>query len=86
MVLTWLLLRWALAAALVLVLVGSPVTNFGFLGVVVINLIVNAIVNAGPYSSLYGYDANSNQIYWKDNSSNTPFVFEFLILACKSKT
>lgn len=43
-----------------------------------INIIVNALINEGPYSSLYGYDQNSNQIYWKDNSSNTEYVYEFL--------
>ncbi|MBR2373300.1 MAG: hypothetical protein IKA87_03620 [Lentisphaeria bacterium] len=47
-------------------------------GQILINLIVNALVNAGPYSSLYGYDANSNQIYWKDNGSNTAYVYQFL--------
>ena len=47
-------------------------------GQILIDLIVNALVNAGPYSSLYGYDANSNQIYWKDNASNTAYVYQFL--------
>ena len=43
-----------------------------------INIIVNALINEGPYSSLYGYDQNSNQIYWKDNTSNTEYVYDFL--------
>lgn len=43
-----------------------------------IDIIVNALINEGPYSSLYGYDQNSNQIYWKDNSSNTEYVYQFL--------
>lgn len=47
-------------------------------GQILVDLIVNAIVNAGPYSSLYGYDANSNQIYWKDNAFNTSYVYQFL--------
>lgn len=47
-------------------------------GQILVDLIVNALVNAGPYSSLYGYDANSNQIYWKDNASNTAYVYQFL--------
>ena len=40
-------------------------------GQILIDMIVNSFVNNGPYSSLYGYDANSNQIYWKDNTTNT---------------
>ena len=47
-------------------------------GQILVDLIVNALINAGPYSSLYGYDANSNQIYWKDNVSNTSYVYQFL--------
>ena len=47
-------------------------------GQILVDLIVNALVNAGPYSSLYGYDANSYQIYWKDNSANTAYVYQFL--------
>ena len=47
-------------------------------GQVLVNMIVNALINAGPYSSVYGWDANSNQIYWKDNTSNTEFVYQFL--------
>lgn len=44
----------------------------------IINVIVNAVINEGPYGSVYGYDKNSNQIYWKDNSSNSEFMFQFL--------
>ncbi len=47
-------------------------------GQVLVNMIVNALINAGPYGSVYGWDANSNQIYWKDNTSNTEFVYQFL--------
>ena len=43
-----------------------------------INVIVNAVIGEGPYGSVYGYDQNSNQIYWKDNSSNTEYMFQFL--------
>jgi len=43
-----------------------------------INVIVNAVIGEGPYGSLYGYDQNSNQIYWKDNSTNTEYMFQFL--------
>lgn len=47
-------------------------------GQTLINLIVNAFINAGPYGSVYGYDANSNQIYWKDNVTNTEYIRQFL--------
>ena len=47
-------------------------------GQTLIDIIVNAVINAGPYSSLYGYDSNSNQIYWKDNLSDTLYVYTFL--------
>ena len=43
-----------------------------------INVLVNSVIGTGPAGAVYAYDQNSNQIYWKDNSSNTPFVFEFL--------
>jgi len=43
-----------------------------------INVLVNSVIGTGPAGAVYAYDKNSNQIYWKDNSSNTPFVFEFL--------
>ncbi len=47
-------------------------------GQVLVNLIVNAFINAGPYGSVYGYDKNSNQIYWKDNTSNSEYIYQFL--------
>jgi len=43
-----------------------------------LDVLVNSVIGAGPYSSVYAWDANSNQIYWKDNSSNTEYVYEFL--------
>lgn len=43
-----------------------------------INIVVNAAINEGPYDSVYGYDANSNQIYWKDNLTNCQYMFVFL--------
>lgn len=43
-----------------------------------LNVLVNSIIGEGPYGSLYAWDANSNQIYWKDNSSNTDYTFQFL--------
>ena len=36
-----------------------------------LNVLVNSIIGEGPAGSVYAWDANSNQIYWKDNSSNT---------------
>ena len=47
-------------------------------GQTLVNIIVNAAVGEGPYGSVYGYDQNSNQIYWKDNSSNTSYAMQFL--------
>jgi len=47
-------------------------------GQTLVNIIVNAAVGEGAYSSVYGYDQNSNQIYWKDNSSNTSYAMQFL--------
>ena len=43
-----------------------------------LNVLVNSVVGEGPYGSVYAWDANSNQIYWKDNSSNTQYVYQFL--------
>ncbi len=43
-----------------------------------LNVLVNSIIGEGPWSSVYAWDANSNQIYWKDNSSNTAYVYQFL--------
>ena len=47
-------------------------------GQAVLNVLVNSVIGAGPYSSVYAWDSNSNQIYWKDNSSNSEYVFQFL--------
>ncbi|MBE6371623.1 MAG: hypothetical protein E7055_06070 [Lentisphaerae bacterium] len=47
-------------------------------GQTLVNIIVNAAVGEGAYGSVYGYDQNSNQIYWKDNSSNTSYSMQFL--------
>ena len=47
-------------------------------GQTLVNIIVNAAVGEGAYGSVYGYDQNSNQIYWKDNSSNTSYAMQFL--------
>ena len=47
-------------------------------GQTLVNVIVNAVINEGPYGSVYGWDQNSNQIYWKDNASNSEFIYQFL--------
>ena len=47
-------------------------------GQAVLNVLVNSVIGAGPYGSVYAWDADSNQIYWKDNSSNSEYVFQFL--------
>lgn len=47
-------------------------------GQVLLDVLVNSVIGAGPQDSLYAWDANSNQIYWKDNSSNSSYVFQFL--------
>lgn len=43
-----------------------------------LNVLVNSVIGEGPYSSVYAWDANSNQIYWKDNTANTEYVYQFL--------
>ena len=43
-----------------------------------LNVLVNSVIGEGPYSSVYAWDANSNQIYWKDNAANTEYVYQFL--------
>ena len=43
-----------------------------------LNVLVDSVIGEGPYSSVYAWDQNSNQIYWKDNSSNTEYVYQFL--------
>lgn len=47
-------------------------------GQAVLNVLVNSVIGEGPYGSVYAWDANSNQIYWKDNTSNTSYVYQFL--------
>lgn len=47
-------------------------------GQAVLNVLVNSVIGEGPWSSVYAWDQNSNQIYWKDNSSNTAYVYQFL--------
>ena len=43
-----------------------------------LNVLVNSVIGEGPYSSVYAWDSNSNQIYWKDNKANTEYVYQFL--------
>ena len=43
-----------------------------------LNVLVDMVIGEGPFSSVYAWDANSNQIYWKDNTSNTSYVYQFL--------
>lgn len=47
-------------------------------GEVMVNVMVESIIGEGPYGSVYGWDANSNQIYWKDNSANADYNYQFL--------
>ena len=47
-------------------------------GQALLDVLVNSVIGEGPYGSVYAWDQNSNQIYWKDNSSNTQYVYEFL--------
>ena len=35
------------------------------------NVLINSVIGEGPGSAIYAWDQNSNQIYWKDNASNT---------------
>jgi len=41
-------------------------------------VLINSVIGTGPAGAIYAYDANSNQIYWKDNSSDTEYVYQFL--------
>ena len=43
-----------------------------------VNVLIDSVIGTGPAGAIYAYDKNSNQIYWKDNSSDTAFVWEFL--------
>lgn len=47
-------------------------------GQALLNVLVDSVIGEGPWSSVYAWDRNSNQIYWKDNSSNTSYVYQFL--------
>ena len=47
-------------------------------GQVLLDVLVNSVIGSGPQDSLYAWDANSNQIYWKDNLGYTEYVFQFL--------
>ncbi len=44
----------------------------------VLNVLVNSVIGTGPAGAIYAWDRNSNQIYWKDNSSYVSYVYEFL--------
>ena len=47
-------------------------------GQALLNVLVDSVIGEGVYGSVYAWDKNSNQIYWKDNSSNTQYVYQFL--------
>ena len=47
-------------------------------GQALLNVLVESQIGEGVYGSVYAWDRNSNQIYWKDNSSNTQYVYQFL--------
>ena len=47
-------------------------------GQALLNVLVDSEIGEGVYGSVYAWDRNSNQIYWKDNSSNTQYVYQFL--------
>ena len=47
-------------------------------GQAIADVLVNSVIGEGPAGAIYAYDANSNQIYWKDNASNTSYVYQFL--------
>ena len=42
------------------------------------DVLINSVIGTGPAGAIYAYDANSNQIYWKDNASNSSYVYQFL--------
>ena len=44
----------------------------------IVNVMIQSVIGEGPAGAIYAYDANSNQIYWKDNASNTSYVYQFL--------
>ena len=47
-------------------------------GQALLDVLVDSVIGEGVYGSVYAWDRNSNQIYWKDNSSNTQYVYQFL--------
>ncbi len=47
-------------------------------GQAIADVLINSVIGTGPGGAIYAYDANSNQIYWKDNASNTSYVYQFL--------
>ena len=44
----------------------------------IVNVMIESVIGEGPAGAVYAYDANSNQIYWKDNASNTSYIYQFL--------
>ncbi len=44
----------------------------------IVNVMIASVIGEGPGGAIYAYDANSNQIYWKDNASNTSYIYQFL--------
>ena len=44
----------------------------------IVNVMIESVIGEGPAGAIYAYDANSNQIYWKDNASNTSYIYQFL--------
>ncbi len=47
-------------------------------GQTIADVLINSAIGTGPAGAIYAYDANSNQIYWKDNASNVSYVYQFL--------
>ncbi len=44
----------------------------------IVNVMIQSVIGEGPAGAIYAWDANSNQIYWKDNASNSAYVYQFL--------
>ena len=44
----------------------------------IVNVMIQSVIGEGPAGAIYAWDANSNQIYWKDNASNTSYIYQFL--------
>lgn len=47
-------------------------------GAEIVQVMIDSVIGEGPAGAVYAYDANSNQIYWKDNASNTAYIYQFL--------